>query len=148
MRDEIIARLSDNLARDSAHAMANDLLASLQGGESELEALATDTGLEYGHHDAVKRGSQTPDAKLVQEIFRLPVPAEGEAVSVVLETTSGFAVVQLESVVQGDLETGPAFAQQQYQRVIANGNASLETAALMRQLRNTADVEVFEDRIK
>ena len=148
VRDEIIATLSDNLARESAQAMASDLLASLQAGESELEALATDTGLEYGHHDAVKRGSPTPDTKLVQEIFRLPVPAQGEAVDVVLETTSGFAVVQLESVIQGDLETGPAFAQQQYERVIANGNASLETAALMAQLRNTADVEVFEDRIK
>jgi len=148
VRDEIIATLSDNLARESAQAMANDLLASLQAGDNELEALATDTGLEYGHHDAVRRGSPTPDTKLVQEIFRLPIPAQGEAVDVVLETTSGFAVVQLESVVQGDLETGPAIAQQQYQRVIANGNASLETAALMAQLRNTADVEVFEDRIK
>ena len=84
----------------------------------------------------------------MQEVFRLPIPAEGEAVDAVLPTTSGFAVVQLETVVQGDLEGGPAFAQQQYERVIANGNASLETAALMRQLRDTADVEVFEDRIK
>ena len=148
VRDEIIATLTDNLARDSAKAKADALLASLQGGEGELELLATEAGLEFARHDAVNRSSPLPDNQLVQEVFRLPIPAEGEAVDAVLPTTSGFAVVQLETVVQGDLEGGPAFAQQQYERVIANGNASLETAALMRQLRDTADVEVFEDRIK
>ena len=39
-------------------------------------------------------------------------------------------------------------AQQQYERVIANGNASLENSALMNQLRASANVEVYEDRIK
>ncbi len=110
--------------------------------------LATEAGLDYARHDAVKRNSAVPDAKLVEEIFRLPAPAEGEAVDAVLPTTGGFAVVQLESVVQGELESGPAFAKQQYERVIANGNASLENAALMRQLRASAKIEVFEDRIK
>ena len=38
--------------------------------------------------------------------------------------------------------------QQQYERVIANGNASQENAALMRQLRTAAKIEVFEDRIQ
>jgi hypothetical protein len=37
---------------------------------------------------------------------------------------------------------------QQYERVIANGNASQENSALMAQLRTNAKVEVFEDRIK
>lgn len=148
VRDEIIATLSDNLARDNAQATAADLLASLQGNEVELETLATDSGFEYGHHDSSKRSSPLPDVMLVQEIFRLPAPAEGEAVNAVLPTSNGFAVVQLESVVAGDLESGPAFAQQQYERVIANGHASLETTALMRQLRDAAAVEIFEDRIK
>ena len=148
VRDEIIATLRDNLARDNAKAQADAILASLQSGESELEALATEAGFEYGHHDGVKRGSPIPDTMLVQEVFRLPAPAEGGTVDAVLAAANGFAVVQLESVVQGEIESGPAFAQQQYERVIANGKASLETAALMRQLRNAADVEVFEDRIQ
>ncbi len=147
VRDEIIATLSDNLARDSANATANELLAALQGGDTELETLATESGLEYGHHGAVKRGSPIPDAMLVQEIFRLPAPLEGEAVEVVLPTSNGFAVVQLESVVQGELEAEALLAQQ-YERVISNGSASLENSALMRQLRSSAKVEVFEDRIQ
>jgi hypothetical protein len=85
---------------------------------------------------------------LVQEIFRLPAPAEGATVEAVLPTSKGFAVVQLEAVVKGELGDNAALARQQYERVIANGNASLENSALMSQLRASANVEVFEERIK
>jgi peptidyl-prolyl cis-trans isomerase D len=148
VRDEIIATLTDNLARENANARADELLAALQGGDTELEALATESGLEYGHHEAVKRGSPIPDTMLVQEIFRLPAPPEGEMIEVVLPTSNGFAVVQLESVIQGKLEGSALLAQEQYERVISNGSASLENAALLRQLRASANIEVFEDRIR
>ena len=94
------------------------------------------------------QNTSAPDAVLVKEVFRLPTPVEGVAVETVLPTGNGFAIVELDSVVQGELGDGPALAVQQYERVIANGSASLETAALMLQLRASADVEVFEDRIK
>jgi peptidyl-prolyl cis-trans isomerase D len=148
VRDEIIATLRDNLARDSAKAKANDLLAASQSGAGELETLATEAGLEYAHHELVKRNAFTPDAMLVQEIFRLPQPAGDARVEAVLPTSNGFAVVQLESVVQGSIENDALMTQQQYERVIANGNASQENSALMAQLRAAAKVEVFEDRIK
>jgi peptidyl-prolyl cis-trans isomerase D len=148
VRDEIIATLTDNLARENAKTKANELLAALQSGGGELEALATDSGLAYAHHEAVNRNSFVPDATLVKEVFHLPKPLEGAKVEAVLPSTDGFAVVQLESVVQGVLEGEALLAQQQYERVIANGNASLENSALMAQLRNAATVEVFEDRIK
>lgn len=148
VRDEILATLRSNLARDNAKARADELLAALQSGDVELEALATDFGLEYAQHDAVKRNAFVPDAKLVQEVFLLPTPAEGEPVEAVLPTSTGFAVVQLVSVVQGELEGAALQAQQQYERVIANGNASQENSALLRQLRASAKIEVYEDRIK
>jgi peptidyl-prolyl cis-trans isomerase D len=149
VRDEIIATLNENLARENAKARADELLAALQGGDTELEPLATEMGLEYGPHGSVKRGSPIPDTMLVQEVFRLPTPTEGEPIEVVLPTSNGFAVVQLESVVQGEWDEASALlAQQQYERVISNGNASLENSALLRQLRAAAKIEVYEDRIR
>jgi len=148
VRDEIIATLSDNLARDSANARAVELLAALQSGDSELEELVAESGLDYARHEEVKRNAFVPDAMLVQEIFRLASPLEGSPVEAVLPTTQGFAVVQLESVVRGQLDSGTLMVQQQYERVIANGNASQENAALMRQLRTAAKIEVYEDRIQ
>jgi peptidyl-prolyl cis-trans isomerase D len=148
VRDEIIATLSDNLARDNANAKAGELLASLQSGETEFEVLATESGLEYARHEAVRRNAFTPDATLVKEVFRLQTPAENESVQTVLPTTDGFAVVELELVENGVMEGEALLAQQQYQRVIANGSASQETSALMQQLRASADIEIFEDRIR
>ncbi len=148
VREEIIQSLNDNLALDNANAKAMELFAALQSGESEFEALATESGLEYGHYEAVKRNSSALDVKLVQEVFRLQSSGEDGKVQAVLPTGDGFAVVELESIVQGELDSGALLARQQYERVIANGNASQEAFALMRQLRSTAEVEVFEDRIK
>ena len=148
VRDEIVATLSDNLARDNAETQANELLASLQSAAGDIETLATEAGLEYANHEAIKRFSNIPDSTLVQEIFRLQVPAEGANVQAVLPTSNGFAVVELGSVTNGEIEEGALLAQQQYERVLANSNASKETSALMRQLRETAEVKVFEERIQ
>ena len=148
VRDAIITTLRENLARENANTKALELLASLQTGDTGLEALAIDAGLEFGRHETIKRNSLVPDVTLVQEIFRLQAPAEGAAVQVVLPTSNGYAVVELDSVVPGVLEGGSPFAQQQYERIISNGRASQETSALLSQLRATAEIEVFEDRIR
>jgi peptidyl-prolyl cis-trans isomerase D len=148
VRDEIIATLADNLARDNAEIKANELLADLKGGNSEFEALATKAGLEFARHEAIKRNSFVPDVTLVQEVFRLQKPAEDAAVQAVLPTGNGFAVVELDLVVQGKLEGEALIAKQQFERVIANSNASQEAFAMMAQLRAIAEVAVYEDRIK
>jgi len=148
VRDQIIATLGDNLARDNAESRAVELLAALQGSESEFEALAVESGLETAQHEAIKRGTTVPDVKLVEEIFRLQAPAGDATTQVVLPTSNGYAVVELATVTPGKLEGGALLARVQYGRIIANTNASQETFALMHQLRDVAEIEVFEDRIK
>ncbi|MGD9265234.1 MAG: peptidylprolyl isomerase, partial [Lysobacterales bacterium] len=149
VREEIVATLRGNLAREQANARADALLAELQGGESDLETLAAEAELEFGQHEAVQRAAQVPDATLVAEVFRLPAPAEGETIQAVLPTAAGFAVIELLSVDPGQIaEDAPAFMREQYQRVVANSYASQEANALMRQLRDAAAVEIFEERIQ
>ncbi len=148
VHDEIITTLSDKLARENAEAKANELLAALQTLDSDLEMLATESGLEFGLHEEIKRNTSVPDAILVQEIFRMKTPAAETTVQEVLPTSNGFALVELVSVVRGSLEGEQMLAARQYARVIENGNASQETNAIMSQLRAAADIEVFEDRIQ
>ncbi len=150
VRDEIITNLSDNLARDNAKSKAMELLSALQSGAGELEVLATESGLDYGRHEKITRNSFVPDVMLVQEVFGLQAPSEDAPVQVVLSSSNGFAVVQLDSIEAGELKSGALATpeRQQYERIIANTNASLEATALVRQLRASAEIEVFEDRIK
>jgi peptidyl-prolyl cis-trans isomerase D len=148
VREEIVATLRENLALEQANARAEALVAELQGGATNLEALATEAELEYGRYEAVQRAAQVPDATLVEEVFRLQAPAEGDATRAVLPTTQGFAVVELLAVAPGEIaEDAPPFMRQQYERVVANGHASQEAFALLRQLRAAADVEIFEERL-
>ena len=148
VRDEILATLNTNLARGNAEAKAMELLASLRDGEGDLEAIAIENGLEYARHESVRRRSTVPDATLVQEVFRLPSPAEGETVKSVLPTSSGFAVVELVSITPGEMDNSVPQIQQQYERVIANIIASQEAFALVHQLRASASIEIFEDKIR
>lgn len=147
VREDIVAILAENQARDNAEARAVELLSAVQNGTGSLEALATEAGLEYVRHDAIKRNSFVPDTTLVNEIFKLQPPTEGEASQAVLPTNDGFAVIELESVVDGELDQDSLLAQQQYERILANGRASQEAFALMRRLRSSAEIQVFEDRI-
>lgn len=148
VRDEIIATLTENLELEQAEADAGDILANLETGEKDMEALATELELEYTLQENSNRNAGQPDAVLVQEVFRLQRPEEGGVIRTVLPTSNGFAVVELTSVTDGVLDTDAVFAIQQYERVIANGHASLETTAVLAQLRETAEIEVFEDRIR
>jgi peptidyl-prolyl cis-trans isomerase D len=148
VRDEIINTLAVNLANEEASAKASLILAALQSGEGNMESMAADFELEYSVQDAAKRNTTVPDATVVQEVFRLKSPVDDKAVLTVLPSSNGFAVVELTSVQDGALDAGAVFALQQYDRAIANSNASQETSAIMKQLRAAATIEVFEDRIK
>jgi peptidyl-prolyl cis-trans isomerase D len=148
VRDEVIASLNDQHARAKANASATELLAALQSGSDEFEALASGSEFEYALHEAVGRNSFVPDVTLVKEIFKLQAPTEDAPIQTVLPTSAGFAVVSLDTIEQGKLDEGALIASQQYERVLANSSASQEAYGLIRQLRYNADVEVFEDRIK
>jgi len=148
VRDEIVATLNTEHARDIANNRATDFLASLQSGTEEFETLATGAELEYALHEAIGRNSFVPDQTLVKEVFKLQLPGEDSPVQAVLPTSGGYAVVSLDTVTAGKLEDGALLASQQYERVLANSSASQEAFGLIRQLRDTAEVVVFEDRIK
>lgn len=148
VRDEVTSTLQERMANKQARARADQLLLAVKTGEKDLNSLAAEAGLEYAHHQAVRRNALVPDALLVKEIFRLHEPIEGEPLLTVLPASKGFAVVVLESIKDGELDAGALLAQQQYERTLANGSASQEAWALMRQLRATAEVEVFEERLK
>ena len=145
---DIVIALNDQLARDNANARANELLMAMQDGAGEFEVLATEAGLEYALNEAVGRNSFVPDVMLVKEVFKLQSAADGAPLQIVLPTSSGFAVVSLDSIEQGTLDADALIANQQYERVLANSSASQEANGLIQQLRDSADVEVFEDRIK
>lgn len=148
VRDDIIARIRAERAQQAARERAEAILAEARQDGADLEAIASRYGLEVTLTESANRQNFVPDRRVVEQVFQLPAPAEGSVEMAVVEATDGYAMVELQSVRDGSLEQGATLSEQQYRRQIANAAASIEAEGFMRQLRNAARVEVFEDRLE
>jgi len=148
VRDQVARQLLDEQALAAARAQADQMLAELESGGTDLDGLAERNGFEVVAVEAAVRTGFDPDRTVVQEVFRLPPPEEGASLRRVVDADNGYALVELNSVTPGQLAEGSRSSELQYRRQIANAAASVEVTALIRQLRAAADVEVFEERLR
>jgi peptidyl-prolyl cis-trans isomerase D len=146
--EQITETLKQQRAQDLAKSKAEELLAALDDEGATIESLAEAAGLETVVSDAAKRRDFTPDPVTVREVFRLAGPTGEEPVRAVVDSSNGFALVILESVTAGSMPENMAQGTQQFRRQIANAAASAESLGVLRQLRDSATVEVFEDRLR
>jgi hypothetical protein len=77
----------------------------------------------------------------------MQAPAEGEAQLEVVELSDGYAVVRLDTVVDGTLSEEDALKQENYKRRLDNSTATAEIYAFLRMLRSQSQIEVYEDRL-
>jgi len=148
VRSQIIEEIRDSRAMDKARSEAEAMLVALQSSDHDLDSVAEQFGYEVILTEAALRRNFIPDRTVVEQVFRLDSPADGETVSAVVAAQNGYALVVLKSVTNGSLDVGSALNEQQYRRLIANAAASIEVTGLIRQLRDTGNVEVYEDRLK
>jgi peptidyl-prolyl cis-trans isomerase D len=147
VRDELVAAIREQRAMDAAAAVAEGLLARLEAGEP-LETLAEEQGVEVARNEAATRTSPDIDARLRSGVFLMPVPAEGESSTGLVELDEGYAVVRLDSVVDGSLAEDDVARRQMYARRIASASAGTEAIGFIQMLRSQSTIEVFEDRLQ
>ncbi|NNL94648.1 MAG: hypothetical protein HKO64_03415 [Xanthomonadales bacterium] len=148
VREQVIGLLKQEAALEAARQVAQDILDAVNNGSSNLEEAAQQAGYEVADNEAVTRRSFVPDPTLVQNVFGLAAPPADTTGRALLETSTGFAVVELYDVTDGSLAQAPGSASQQYRRQIANATASIEARGFMEQLRLAAQVEVFEEQLQ
>lgn len=147
VRDEIEARILAERARERAKSKAEAILAAVQQEGADLETIAEQEGLEVEFTEAATRRHFVPDARIVEQVFQMPAPEEGAVALAVVESSDGYAVVELQSVADGELG-GTTPGELQFRRQIANAAASAEWRGFMQQLRESARVKVFEERLR
>ena len=148
VRLEILNQIQADKNLEIARQTAEALLAALAEDGAELEAISEQAGYEVIDTQLATRRNFVPDRTVVEEVFRLKAPAEGETLSTVVKAGTGYAVVVLDSVTPGSLEQGATLNELQYKRQIANAAASIEATGLLRQLRESASVEIYEDQLR
>ena len=79
VKDQVVATLKQQKARDKASATADEVLARLQKGEA-LEALGDAFGLVWSNVADVNRQNAEVPRPVVAKLFEMPRPAEGSRV--------------------------------------------------------------------
>lgn len=147
VRADVVERVLAKQALEAAREKAQSLLSELQSSALTLDELAAQAGLEVIPTTGAVRRNFVPDRAVVLEVFKLPPPEAGQTRAAVVEASNGYALVVLENVEEGSMDVNAGQSEEQYRRQIANAAASIEARGFMAQLRDSARVEVFEDRL-
>ena len=146
VRDQVVESVRSQRAMEAASVRAGELLASLNGG-TDIVSLAETYGLEMVEQEAATRNGPQMEARLRREVFLLPKPAEEGPVRSVVELSDGYAVVQLDSVTDGEYSAEDALRAQNYSRRLSNGTASSEALGFVRMLREQSEIQIYEDKL-
>jgi len=145
VRDQVTESVKLERAMEAASLAANELLTSLVAG-ADIVTLAAESGLELVEAEAATRTDPGIDARLRNEVFLLQGPGDDGPARALVELDEGFAVIQLDSVIQGELTEETALLEQVYNRRITNASASTETQGFLAMLREQSSIEIYEDR--
>jgi peptidyl-prolyl cis-trans isomerase D len=146
VRDQVVAEIRKQRAREAASERAASLVASIETGES-IESLADSTGLQLVDADAVTRYQTGFDPALMAKVFLMPEPGDGGPVTETIELADDYAVVQLDSVIPGELSDEDALRKDAYQRRISTSSANTEVLGFVQMLRKQSEITVYEDRL-
>lgn len=146
VQQEVIAGLQEEAARDFALERAETMLAEVASGAT-LEEVAEASGLLVQDLQNVGRRSALPDPLTINEVFRLPRPEDGAPLLQVVESFAGYSLVALESVTDGTVDENQLIGARQARAMMGTINAGVEAWALVRQLREQAKIEIFEDNL-
>lgn len=146
VREEVVAGLRAERALENARDRAAALLARVEDGEALAEVAAAE-GLEVESFEDSGRRSAVPDPVTVQNVFRLPRPGDDAPTHHLVAGDGRWSVVALNAVTDGSVEEGALLAARQARAMMSTINASVESWALVRQLREAADIRIFEDNL-
>lgn len=146
VRDSVIASVRHGRAMKQASTRADEILKQVQDG-SDMAAVAKAHSLELKVVDSAQRTSKELPASLISKVFQLRSPEGDKPVDSVVPMADGYAVVQLEKVVDGEVSDDDLAKVKSYRARISNSTASAEALAFIRMLRKQSEIEVFEDRL-
>src|SRR5690606_37904780 len=141
VRGEVEVLLRQQAVSELARSQGEALLQTLQAGE-DVTALLEEQGLEWMEAVDVGRDSRDLSPALLDRVFSMPHPAEGEVLSRGFELESGdYALVQLQDVTPGTIES---LTDQERDSLIGYVSQQTGTSAFnayLGSLQNRAEIE-------
>ena len=147
VRDAIQATLRNQALREAAQAHGQTLIERLQAG-APLDTLAKELRLEVTDAGFVQRTAADHDREIIAEAFRIPRAADGRIASGGRTLANGdFVLVQVDEVRDGDLSAAGEDARTAFRRNLDQLYGTLETTALLGQLKARAEIVQHPERL-
>lgn len=144
--DEIRSRLERDAAREAARAYATNLVERVQSGDETLEQVAEAEALELQQQEATRRSFEL-GSQVLDTLFSLPRPAEGDSAFEVIPNANNWMLVRLEDVMPGNPEEADDAQRQSARQQIRFTRSSLEFEGLLQWLRENTEISVVEQRL-
>ncbi len=145
VRDQVIAAVRADRAKQAAKKDAEALVARINAGET-LDAIAASRQLPPPQAlPGIPRGMPVPDVAVTEAIFAVPSPAAGKVSAGVATLPNGSAVVfAVSKVTPGDVATMPPQQREMLQGQIAEIGGSDDVKAMVSAMRKRVKVTVVE----
>lgn len=148
VRQQIETTLRKQKTRELAASKADELLAQLRSGTA-LDSVAQNSGFDLRQPGFIGRADTSQPPSVVEKAFALGKPAKGETRYATAGLPGGgTAVVAVSEVRDGD---PAAMSDQQrdfVKRLLVRAHGTVETGALIDDMRARADVSVNEDALR
>lgn len=148
VREPIRERLKQQKAREQIKEQGEALLGRLEEGV-RLEALAEETGFKLEAPGAIRRNDPKVGPQIAAEAFELPRRSDGEPAYTGFTTTDGdYILLKLLDVEAGDPDAVKDADRMAFRRNLLQLYGSIETQALVEQLKAKAEIEINEQMIE
>ena len=142
VREEVTATLRNELAREAAERMGQEVLERVAAGEP-MAALAAAEVVRYQEPVRIQRNVPNHPAAVVSEVFRLSHPRAGQPSRSGLALSGGdYVVIGLNRVEDGDSARMTAAERQQLRQGLRSLYGAAEIDALLGRLQATAKVVI------
>jgi peptidyl-prolyl cis-trans isomerase D len=144
VRDEVAEAIRRDRAAEAVADAATTLAEGLRNGDARIEDFATENDYEWRVELAVRRDNMSVPPTVLQRVFRLPAPAEGENTVDTVTTPAGdLQVVELLRVQPGELSRLEPAGEQRLRQQISGEFAGFVDGEFQRRLRDDADISVL-----
>lgn len=148
VRDQIRDQIKQAKAREQVKAQGEALLSRLEG-EATIEQLAEEAGVELNTPEAIRRNDSKVGREIATKAFSLPRRTDGKAAHTGFTTSNGdYILLELRAVEPGNTEGVNKDQRLAFRRNLMQLYGSIETQALVDQLKADAEVEINEQLIE
>ncbi|MGY1459174.1 SurA N-terminal domain-containing protein [Luteimonas sp. A534] len=147
VRDQVVASIRVDRARQAALAEADAAVAEIAGGKA-LAELSEASGWQHMALPGMRRGMPMPSAEANEGIFAAPEPAEGGvSAGRVVQDDGSIVVYAVTRVVPGDVAEASAEERNMIAGQLARLAGDEDAMALLRALRKQVRVTTIEARL-